>query len=186
LKEFVEYARNNATNVGTFGPGTYPHIVVAELNKQYGLQMKAVHYRGEAPMWQDFAAGVLQAAMASYVNAINALESGAGKAIAVQTTRRSRKLPDVPTFIEQGVDSKKLFALTGYAFLAGPVDMPQEIVERLSDQMVEAGKTDRIRKLLDSYGIDESAQGHIAFKKMYDDETPIWVDAVRALGLAPE
>jgi tripartite-type tricarboxylate transporter receptor subunit TctC len=186
LKEFVEYARNNATNVGTFGPGTYPHIVVAELNKQYGLQMKAVHYRGEAPMWQDFAAGVLQAAMASYVNAINALESGAGKAIAVQTTRRSRKLPDVPTFIEQGVDSKILFALAGYAFLAGPVDMPREIVERLSGLMVEAGKTDRIQKLLDSYGIDESAQGYIAFRKMYDEETPFLVDAVRALGLAPE
>jgi tripartite-type tricarboxylate transporter receptor subunit TctC len=185
LKEFVEYARKNATNVGTFGPGTYPHIVVAALNKQYGLQMKAVHYRGEAPMWQDFAAGVLQAAMASYVNAINALESGAGKAIAVQTATRSRKLPDVPTFIEQGVDSK-IFALAGYAFLAGPVDMPREIVERLSDLMVEAGKTDRIRKLLDSYGIDEPAQGHIAFKRMYDDETPFLVDAVRALGLAPE
>ncbi len=52
--------------------------------------------------------------------------------------------------------------------------------------MVEAGKTDRIQKLLDKYGIDESAQGHIAFRKLYDDETPIWVDAVRALGLAPE
>ena len=64
--------------------------------------------------------------------------------------------------------------------------MPREIVERLSDLMVEAGKTDRIQKLLDSYGIDESAQGHIAFKKMYDDETPFLVDAVRALGLAPE
>ncbi len=35
LKEFVEYARKNDTNVGTFGPGSYPHIVVAELNKQY-------------------------------------------------------------------------------------------------------------------------------------------------------
>ena len=72
LKEFVEYASNNATNVGTFGPGTYPHIVVAELNKHYELQMKAVHYRGESPMWQDFAAGVLQAAMGSYANAVNA------------------------------------------------------------------------------------------------------------------
>src|SRR5437762_11107421 len=185
LKEFVEYARKNDTNVGTFGPGSYPHIVVAELNKQYGLQMKAVHYRGEAPMWQDFAAGVLQAAMGSYANAVNALESGAGKAIAVQTTTRNRKLPDVPTFIEQGVESK-IFAFPGYAFLAGPVDMPQEIVERLSGLMVEAGKTDRIQKLLDTYGLDESAQGHIAFKKMYDDETPILVDAVRALGLAPE
>jgi tripartite-type tricarboxylate transporter receptor subunit TctC len=185
LKEFVEYARKNQTNVGTFGPGSYAHIVVEELNKRYGLQIKAVHYRGESQMWQDFAAGVLQAAMGSYANAVNALESGAGKAIAVQTTTRNRKLPDVPTFIEQGLDSK-VFALTGYIFLAGPVDMPPEIVERLSGLMVEAGKTDRIQKLLDQYGIDESAQGHIAFKKMYDEETPIWVDAVRALGLAPE
>jgi tripartite-type tricarboxylate transporter receptor subunit TctC len=185
LKEFVEYARNNKTNVGTWGPGSYAHIVVAELNKQYGLQMKAVHYRGESPMWQDFTAGVLQAAMGSYANAVNALEFGAGKAIAVQTTTRSRKLPDVPTFIEQGLDSK-VFALTGYTFFAGPIDMPREIVERLSGLMVEAGKTERIQKLLDKYGIDEPAQGHIAFKKLYDDETPIWVDAVRALGLAPE
>ena len=38
--------------------------------------------------------------------------------------------------------------------------------------MVEAGKTDRIQKLLDKYGIDESAQGHIAFKKLYDEKRP--------------
>ena len=185
LKEFVEYARKNDTNVGTWGPGCYAHLVVAELNTRYGLQIKAVHYRGESPMWQDFAAGVLQAAMGSYANAVNALEFGAGKAIAVQTATRNRKLPDVPTFIEQGLDSK-VFALSGYVFLAGPIHMPREIVERLSGLMVEAGKTDRIQKLLDKYGIDESAQGHIAFKKLYDDETPIWVDAVSALGLAPE
>jgi tripartite-type tricarboxylate transporter receptor subunit TctC len=185
LSEFVEYARKHEANVGTWGPGTYPHIVVAELNKQYGLQIKAVHYRGEAAMWQDFAAGVLQAAMGSYANAVNALESGAGKAIAVQTTKRSKKLPDVPTFIEQGLDAK-IFAFAGYVFLAGPIDMPQEIVERLSGLMVEAGKTDKILKWLDSYGIDESAQGHIAFKQMYDEETPFLVNAVRTLGLAPE
>jgi tripartite-type tricarboxylate transporter receptor subunit TctC len=185
LKEFVEYARRNVTNVGTFGAGSYPHIVVAELNKQYGLQMKAVHYRGEAPMWQDLAAGVLQAAMGSYANAVNALESGVGRAIAVQTRTRSRKLPDVPTFFEQGAESE-LFAMTGYVFLAGPIGMPQDIVERVSGLMVEAGKTDKIQKLLDAYGIDESAQGHIAFRRLYDSETPPLVAAVKALGLTPE
>jgi tripartite-type tricarboxylate transporter receptor subunit TctC len=185
LKEFVEYARKNKTNVGTWGPGSYAHIVVAQLNKQYGLQMKAVHYRGESPMWQDFAAGVLQAAMGGYANAVNALEFGAGKIIAVPTRTRNRKLQDVPTFIEQGVDSK-VFALTGYIFLAGPIDMPLEIVERLSGLMIEAGKTDKVQKWLDSYGIDEFPRGHVAFKMLYDDETPIWVDAVRALELELE
>ena len=173
------------TNVGTWGPGSYAHIVVAELNKRYGLQINAVHYRGESPMWQDFAAGVLQAAMGSYANADQRVGIRSRKGIAVPTAARNRKLPDVPTFIEQGLNSK-VFALSGYVFLAGPIHMPREIVERLSGLMVEAGKTDRIQKLLDKYGIDESAQGHIAFKKQYDEETPIWVDAVSALGLAPE
>jgi tripartite-type tricarboxylate transporter receptor subunit TctC len=33
LKEFIEYARKNPTNVGTFGAGSQAHIVIAELNK---------------------------------------------------------------------------------------------------------------------------------------------------------
>ena len=185
LKEFVEYARKNETNVGSFGAGTYSHIVIAELNKQFGLQLKAVHYRGEAPMWQDFAAGVLQAAMGGFPNAMNAVASGAGKVIAVSMTKRNKRLPDVPTFIEQGVRSK-VFALNPYVALVGPAGIPQEIVERLSTLMVEAGKSDRVQKLLGAYGIDESAQDHRAFKQLYDTETHIWIDAVRGLGLAPQ
>ena len=185
LKEFVDFARKNETNVGTYGAGTYPHILVAELNKQFGLQMKAVHYRGEAPMWQDFAAGVLHAVTGSYSQAVNAVQSGAGRAIAVSMTKRNKRLPDVPTFIEQGVHSK-VFALVPYYAFAGPAGMPKEVVERLSTLMVEAGKGDRVQKLLDAYGIDESAQDHIAFKKLYESEVPVWIDAVRALGLAPQ
>ena len=64
--------------------------------------------------------------------------------------------------------------------------MPHEIVERLSALMVEAGRSERVQKLLDTFGIDEAAQDHIAFKKLYDRETPIWIDAVRGLGLAPQ
>ena len=185
LKEFVDFARKHETNVGTYGAGTYAHILVAELNKQFGLQMKAVHYRGEAPMWQDFAAGVLHAATGSYPQALNAVQSGAGRVIAVSMTKRNKRLPDVPTFIEQGVHSK-VFALVPYYALAGPAGMPQHVVERLSALMVEAGKSDRVQKLLETYGIDESAQDHIAFKKLYDNEVPIWLDAVRGLGLAPQ
>ena len=185
LKEFIEYARKNETNVGTWGAGSLAHIVVAELNKLYGLQMKAVHYRGETAMWQDFAAGVLQAGMGSYPNATNALETGAGRVIAVPMITRNSRLPNVPTFIEQGVNSKVL-ALTGYISLVGPAGTPHELVERLSALMVEAGKSDRVQKLLNTYGIDEAAQDHIAFKKLYDSEAPVWIDAVRALGLAPQ
>ena len=99
--------------------------------------------------------------------------------------RGTESFPTFPHFSSRVLDSK-LFAMTGYVFLAGPIGMPQDIVERVSGLMVEAGETDKIQKLLDTYGIDESAQGHIAFRRLYDSETPPWVAAVKALGLTPE
>ncbi|MBX9588704.1 MAG: tripartite tricarboxylate transporter substrate binding protein [Hyphomonadaceae bacterium] len=185
LAEFIAYARKNKVSVGTYAAGSYAHIAVAELNKLYGLQMEAVHYRGEAPMWQDMAAGVIQAASGSYAAAANVLQSGAGRPIAVPGTKRMGKLPDVLTFLEQGVTAKS-FQLQGFIGLMGPAAVPKEIVQRVSDLMVEGGKTERVRKLLDTFGIDDSAVGHEAFRKLYDEEGPIWISLVQGLGLTPE
>jgi tripartite-type tricarboxylate transporter receptor subunit TctC len=183
IREFVEFARTNPTSVGTWAPGSFAHIVIAELNRLFGLQMAAVHYRGETPMWQDLAAGVLQAAMGSYLNAANILQSGSGRAIAVLQSTRMRKLPGVATFIEQGVTSPA-FHLKSYICAVGPAGMPQERVERLSELMVEAGRTEAVQKLLDAFGIDEAAIGYAEFRRVYDAEKPIWRDLIGSLGLA--
>ena len=182
VKEFVEYARKHKTNVGTLGAGTAPHIVVAELNKQFGLQMEAVHY-GRS-MWQDFDAGVIQAAQGVYYNTINSAATGSGRVIAVWP-RRSSKLPDVPTFAEQGVSSR-LFGLSATTCLAGPSGMPKDIVERLSTLMVEAGKSERVQKMLDTQGIDEAATGHVEANAWFEKEKPVWIELVTSLGLTPE
>lgn len=185
LDEFIAYARKNKVNIGTYAAGSYAHIAVAELNKHFGLQMEAVHYRGEAPMWQDLAAGVIQAASGSYAAASNVMQSGAGRAIAVPQKRRMSKLPDVATFAEQGVTSRA-FQLQGFICLVGPAGMPQEMVQRISDLMVEGGKSERVRKLLDTFGVDDSAVGHEDFKKLVAEEGPIWISLVQGLGLTPE
>jgi tripartite-type tricarboxylate transporter receptor subunit TctC len=185
LKEFAEYARKNKVSIGTYAAGSYAHIAVAELNKHFGLQMEAVHYRGEAPMWQDLAAGVIQAASGSYAAASNVLQSGAGQPIAVPQTKRMRKLPDVATFLEQGVTSKA-FQLQGFICLVGPTGLPQELVQRVSDLMVEGGKSERVRNLLDTFGVDDSAVGHEDFKKLVAEEGPVWIGLVQSLGLTPQ
>ena len=185
LAEFVAYARKNKVSVGTYAAGSYSHIAVAELNKHFGLQMEAVHYRGEAPMWQDLAAGVIQAASGSYAAASNVLQSGAGRPIAVPQTKRMSKLPDVGTFLEQGVPSRA-FQLQGFICLVGPTGLPQDIVEKLSSLMVEGGKSERVRKLLDTFGVDDSAVGHTDFRKLVAEEGPIWINLVQSLGLTPE
>lgn len=185
LKEFVEYARRNKVSLGTYAAGSYSHIAVAELNKFFGLNMEAVHYRGEAPMWQDLMAGVIQGGSGSVAAANAVLQAGVGIPIAVPRTRRMSKLPNVPTFIEQGVTSKA-FEIDGFICLVGPAGMPQEIVQRLSDLMVEGGKTERVQKILTTFGIDDAAVGHEEFKRLYAQDGPVWIELVKSLGLTPQ
>jgi tripartite-type tricarboxylate transporter receptor subunit TctC len=185
LAQFADYARKNKVSVGTYAAGSYAHIAVAELNKHFNLQMEAVHYRGEAPMWQDLAAGVIQAASGSYAAASNILQSGAGVAIAVPQKTRMSKLPNVGTFLEQGVTAQA-FQLQGFICCVGPAGLPQEIVQRLSDLFVAGGKSERVRKLLDTFGVDDSAVSHQEFRRLYDTEGPIWISLVQGLGLTPE
>ena len=182
VREFVEYARRNKTSVGTAGAGSQMHIAVAELNKHFGLQMEAVHYRGL--MFQDFNAGVLQAAQGTYAGTVNSLQTGAGRAIAVWP-RRCSKLPDVPTFLEQGVSSR-MFGLRGYMCLAGPSAMPQDIVERLSALMVEAGRSERVQRPMNTQGIDEVAEGYVEARRLHETEKPVWIELVTSLGLTPQ
>ncbi|HMN82920.1 MAG TPA: tripartite tricarboxylate transporter substrate binding protein [Burkholderiaceae bacterium] len=185
LKEFAEYARRNKVAIGTYAAGSYSHVAVAELNRHFGLQMEAVHYRGEAPMWQDLAAGVIQAASGSIVAAAPVLQSGAGKMLAVPTRQRNKAFPDVPTFWEEGLQLRA-FEVEGFICLVGPKGIPEDILDRLSSLMVEGGKSERVQKILTASYIDTAAIGRQEFRKIYDRDGPVWIELVRSLGVTPQ
>jgi tripartite-type tricarboxylate transporter receptor subunit TctC len=185
LKEFADYARANKVSLGTYGAGSYSHVAVEAVNRHYGLAMQAAHYRGEALMWQDVASGSVQGGSGSYAAASSVLQSGTGRPIAVPSRERMRKLPDVATFYEQGV-TDQAFLVRGWIGLFGPAGMPAGIVQKLSDMMVEGGKTERIQKILDTFGIDESARDCVYLKKAMDVEGPVWIELVKGLNLEPQ
>ena len=185
IEELVAYARKNKISAGTYGVGSFAHIAAAELNKQFGLDMSIIQYRGEAPMWQDMAAGAIQVATGSYQAALPVLGSGNGRAIAVPTPVRMKKLPNTKTFLEQGVTGK-VFQLTSFTMLLAPAATPPDRIERLAKLMVEAGKTERVQKLLEAFGVDTPAMDRASSIALYEKEGPVWLDAVRSLGLEPQ
>ena len=185
IPEFAAWAKERKVSAATYGAGSYAHVVAESINKHYGLKMEAVHYRGEALMWQDMASGAVQTASGSYATMLPFLQSGSVKVIAVPTLERMKKLPDVPTFHEQGL-TEKSFQVRGWVGCAAPVGTPDAIVQKLSDLMVEGGKTERVQKILDTFGIDEAARDRAYFKKVIDEEGPVWLDVVRSLNLEPQ
>lgn len=182
LQEFVEYAqKTEKVNGGTYAAGSYAHIVIAELNKQYGLKMEAVHYRGEAPMWTDLAGQSLDAGIGSYAAALPLIEAGKARPVAV-SRKRMGALPDVATLQERGATSRAHSLLTCQA-CAAPVSTPPSITEKLSALFMAAGQSDRIRGLLKSQGIDEGPKSMEASRAVYSEEAPIWSELALALKL---
>ena len=185
VAEFAAWARDRKVSLATYGAGSYAHVVTETLNRHYGLKMEAVHYRGEALMWQDVASGAVQGASGSYASASAVLQTGAGRPIAVPTMERMKKLPDVPTFYEQGL-TEKAFQVRGWVGCCAPVGTPDGVVQKLSDLMVEAGKTERIQKIIDTFGIDEAARDRTYFKKVLDEEGPVVLDVIKSLNIEPQ
>src|SRR5262249_60282245 len=74
--EFADYARKNKVSLGTYGAGSYSHVVVETLNRHYSLSIEAVHYRGEALMWQDVASGAGQGGTGTHAPAAGGRQSG--------------------------------------------------------------------------------------------------------------
>jgi tripartite-type tricarboxylate transporter receptor subunit TctC len=185
IAEFKAWAKDRKVSAATYGIGSFAHVVCATLNKNHGFNMEAVHYRGEGAMWQDIASGNVQTATGSYASQLPFLQQGTVKVIAVPTLERMKKLPDVPTFYEQGL-TDKAFQVRGWVGCAAPAGTPDAIVQKLSDLMVEGGKTERVLKINDQFGIDEGARDRTYFRKVLDDEGPVVLDVIKGLNIEPQ
>jgi tripartite-type tricarboxylate transporter receptor subunit TctC len=184
LKEFVEFARKaDKVSMGTYAVGSTPHIVAFELNRQFGLKIEPIHYRGEAPMWADFMAGSIETAIGSFAVTSPVLQSNRGRLIGT-TGSRIKPYPDIPTLAEQGAASK-LFGVRGFTGWFAPAKTPPDIVKRLSDAMVLAGKDPKVEATLSNYYL-EPASDMTEANRQFSEESPVLLGVLKDLGIQAE
>jgi tripartite-type tricarboxylate transporter receptor subunit TctC len=184
LKEFIEYAKKNPTNIGTYGAGSMAHIGVAAIQKNYDVQVTPVHYRGGAPMWTDLAAGVVQGAIGSNSGGKNVVDAGKGTAVAILGQHRLLLQPEVPTFKELGATEPGLL-LMGYTCMMAPVGVPDNIVEAYSQAMVAAGHDEPTWQRFLARGNEQKPIGHAELQKWITDGAPVWTKLTQGLGITP-
>ncbi len=181
MAEFVAWAKKNTASMGTYAPGSYPHMVADQTNRQHGTQIQSVHYRGEAPMWLDVASGQTQVAIGSYL-AFNAVAARGVRPIGVTGNYRSPKLPDVPTLTEQG-NTEKLVTLEGGLPLVAPAGTPEAILKRLADEAVAWSNTEKAAKLRETFAIPNKPKNLAATRKDWEAEVPVWIKLAVDLGI---
>ena len=182
FKEFVDYARKNRVTLGTYSPGSYPHMVAAQLNKLYGTQIEPIHFKGESPMWVEVSTGRIHAGIGSQPVMGPHVQKGAIRVIAVPTLKRAPKLPDVPTFAEQGFQ-EPVFKIAGWIVLLGPAGLPRDMTQRLAKLAIAAADTPRIKEIHSTFGILDNPSTPEEFERRYKEDGPIWLGLVRELGV---
>ncbi len=131
IKELAAYAKANPgkLNVGVPGNGTLGHITALLLQKELGISMTSVPYRGTALVINDLLAGQVDLAADFMPSYVPLAQEGKIRALAVTTTERSSDLPNVPTVQDSGF---KGFEATAWFALAAPTGTPNEIIDKLN------------------------------------------------------
>ena len=139
LKSFLAYAKANPgkLNYASFGPGSVAHIGGVRLNKEQGLDMTHVPYKGAGPLTSDLVAGQVDLAVMSPPSVAQHIKSGNLKALGLASDRRHPAFPDIPTTAEAGLPG---FVLDAWYGLFAPAGTPQPIIDRLNDAMRKAGR----------------------------------------------
>lgn len=181
MREFIAFAKSNTTSMGTYAPGSYPHMVADQTNRSEGTKILAVHYRGESPMWVDVASGQVQVAIGSY-QAFATVQARGVRPIGVTGLYRSPKLPDVPTLVEQGVPGR-LVGLEGGLPLMAPAGTPEAVLRALSQVVVEGANSERAARLRETFAIPNKPRNLQDTRREWEDVVPVWIKLAVDLGI---
>jgi tripartite-type tricarboxylate transporter receptor subunit TctC len=183
LKEFIDYAKRvGSLNWGSYGVGSTPHVLIETIGKQYGIKFEVVQYRGEAPMWNDIAAQILDGAAGSYAAAAPVIQAGTGILLGV-TGDRLPPHADIPTMVEQGATGG-FYGTRAFTTFAVPTGTPQDIIERLSTTFMQAGSDARVKQVLSNFLLSQPTDLQTA-QRIFSNDSEVMLGILRGLGVKP-
>ncbi|AVA34584.1 tripartite tricarboxylate transporter substrate binding protein [Cupriavidus metallidurans] len=187
VPEFLDWAAKNKGKVsfGSYGVGSFPHLVGAHLNQTRHLDMIHVAYKGEAPMVQDMLAGNIAWAIGSVTTLGPQIKSGRLRALAVMGDNRIKEMPDVPTMTEAGMKDQEmrppawigLFARSG---------TPAAILSRVEAEARASIQSPAMRARLDSLALEPVGNSPEEFRRSFETSEPIMARLIKSSGATAE
>lgn len=129
LRGLLEWGRANPgkASIGVPAPYSDPEFGVRLLSTTFKADFAPVPYRGDAPVVQDLLAGQIPAGIGSIGAMLQHVKGGTLRIIAVSGPNRLRALPNVQTYVEQGLAG---YGTSGFVSLLAPAGTPRDIITR--------------------------------------------------------
>jgi tripartite-type tricarboxylate transporter receptor subunit TctC len=175
-------SRHGEATFATTGVGAASHLAGELLMARAGVRFTIVPYRGTPAAVTDLMAGRVDVMIDSQTLLAPLVRDGRVRAIAVTTQRRSRLLPDLPTFAESGVAD---YAASSWQALYAPAGTPADIVATLSAAMLQVLADPAVQRRFEEAGVDPMPGDAAAAARFVRAETEKWTPILRASGARP-
>jgi tripartite-type tricarboxylate transporter receptor subunit TctC len=137
VKELIALARSQPGKISyaSSGNGSTGHMAAELFNRQAGVTMLHVPYKGNSQALIDVIGGQVTMMFDQVSTSAPQIKAGRVRALAVTSLKRSPLLPEVPTVDESGVPGYEDITFNG---LVAPAATPREILARLNRAVADA------------------------------------------------
>jgi tripartite-type tricarboxylate transporter receptor subunit TctC len=185
VKDVIALAKNEPgkLNAATSGNGSTAHLSLASFNKQAGVLITHVPYRGGVPSLMAAIAGEVQLVFSDVVPAVPQIRDNRLTPIGLTGLHRARIAPDIPTLDESGLSG---FSVTAWIGAVAPKGTPADIVQKLNVEIARALKDPEFEHQLTTLGIDPLGSTPAEFAAFLRDEIPRWKQIALEAGVKVE
>lgn len=181
-KDLIELARQRPESIsyGSAGNGSTGHLTGELFQRQAGVKLLHIPYKGEAPALADLASGQTAVVFSTLAAARPLADAGRVRIIGIATDKRSRFAPDTPTVSESGLPG---FEVPGWYGILAPAKTPPAIVERLRQELASALNDQALKNKLYEIGIEPAPMSTNQFADFLRKDIQKWATVIKEAGI---
>lgn len=174
-------AKPDSINVGL--PSTTARLVLELIQKQSGVAMRAVPYKGSGTSMTDLMGGQVLVGIDTASAARPFIANGKLRALAVTSLKDSALLPGVKTAAAQGLDG---FQVVAWNALYAPHGTPAAIIQKLNSEISKILAQPEVRQRLLELGHEAAGGPPDALTNFARSEREKWGPLIKSAGLKLE
>jgi tripartite-type tricarboxylate transporter receptor subunit TctC len=182
LAEFVALAKSkpNAMSFGSAGTGSIHQLTMVIFEKQAGIQLLHVPYRGGTGLVNALLTGEVDSGWSGISNVLSLIQTGKLRALCISVLQRDVSLPDVPTCAELGYKDFDVATMLGLQSSAG---VSPAIVAKLQGAIAKVLRAPDMAERMKTLGIHMAENGTSAYAKFMQDDLKRYTDVVNEFHL---
>jgi tripartite-type tricarboxylate transporter receptor subunit TctC len=172
-------AKPGFINYATSGNGTVAHLATELFQREAGIKLTHIPYKGASQGLTDVIGGNVQLYVSSVPTLLGHIKSGKLRPLAITSAKRTDDLPQVPTIAESGY--KGFEAVTWFGVL-GPAKLPASVVAQVNAELNKALAAPDLRKKLEDQGLDVTPGTPAQFGQLIRADIAKWGRVVKESG----